>query len=298
MARRRTELFNLSFLDLLSGALGAVIFLFIITPKGGAPASKTHQVVVSVDTLHRQIFGTLHDSLASKNTGDTLLVLIRNFAEMPSAKECPECPPPMECPPQRRCPKCPECPQAQAPSTIAHAGTPTTNQPPRASSPPPQPAPPEYDPAKQGSDYKGDPPAVPCNVSFEINWEDMGDNVDLIVCKEGNCVNGRKKKHKSIGQWSSGITPTNIFGTDFRTSQEAVRQFRQIIPGRYSLKALFKESEKGNRKVDISGLIYTKTLDGKQQGERFRKTLEMNGEGVELGTVILQGDGKFTFIQK
>lgn len=300
MSRRKTELFSLSFLDMLSGALGAVIFLFIITPKGGAPAAKTHQVAASIDTLHNQIFGGLHDSLSTKSIGDTLLVLIKGFEKMPTIEDCPECPPPMECPPRRKCPECPECPECpglpSANDVATASGTNPGRQPGQSKPPPSPPVNTSRPGTGQGdNDYKGDPPAVPCNVSFEINWKDMGDNVDLIVCKDGNCVNGRKKKHKDIGQWSSGITPTSIFGTDFRTSQEAVRQFREIIPGKYTLKALFKESEKNNPKVDISGLIYTKTLEGEQKGERFSKTLQRDGKGVNLGTVVLRADGTFTF---
>jgi hypothetical protein len=151
--------------------------------------------------------------------------------------------------------------------------------------------------AQGGSEYKGDPPGVPCNVSFEINWKDMGDNVDLIVCKENDCVNGRRRKNSRIGQWGSGITPTSIFGTDFRTSQESVRQFREIIPGKYALKVRFKESKKGNPKVDIVGLIYTKSLEGKEQGKRFSKTLSLDPRKEALiGTVNLKEDGKFEYI--
>ena len=70
MARRKTQLFNLSFLDLITGALGAVIFLFIITPKGGTAAPDKHQVVMYMDTSEMKIFGNLHDSLQNKQIGD------------------------------------------------------------------------------------------------------------------------------------------------------------------------------------------------------------------------------------
>ncbi len=294
-------MFNLSFLDLLSGALGAVIFLFIITPKGGQSPAKTQQAVVTLDTTHNQLFGGLHDSLLHKTIGDTLLVLIGGFDKMPSIEDCPECPPPIECPARRPCPEqkpcpaCPECPGKTTTEPIAGrngGGTQVmpVNNPPATHS--------DAAHTTGGSDYKGDPPAVPCNVSFEINWRDIDDNVDLIVCKNGDCINGRKRKNKDIGQWSSGITPTNIFGTDFRTTQEGVRQFREIIPGKYTLKAVYKDSKKGHQQIEIVGLIYTKNMEGKEQGKRFSKTLTLDPrKEVNLGTVELKENGAFIFKQ-
>ncbi|MEZ4955468.1 MAG: hypothetical protein R2825_18040 [Saprospiraceae bacterium] len=79
MARRSTEMFNLSFLDLLSGALGAVIFLFIITPKGGAYLTKHQQAVVYIDVAQPSVWRPPHDSLTHKGVRDTLLVFDRRF---------------------------------------------------------------------------------------------------------------------------------------------------------------------------------------------------------------------------
>lgn len=43
--RRNIELFSLSFLDLISGALGAVIILYVAIPKNKTPVKETPQVV-------------------------------------------------------------------------------------------------------------------------------------------------------------------------------------------------------------------------------------------------------------
>lgn len=302
MSRRNTEMFNLSFLDLLSGALGAVIFLFIITPKGGeAPAAKP-QVVISIDTLHQQVFGTLHDSLAIKNIGDTLLVVIKDFQKMPSIEDCPECPPPIECP------DCPKCPQQPIASKINIDGKPSQQKaneiPKRNENVKPiqvvnnaftkntESLPTENNESK----YKGDPPSVPCLVSFEVSWEDIEDNVDFFVCKGNDCVYGGRKKNTNIGYWDSGKSKNRIFGSDLRTTMEAVRQFDKIIPGEYEVKAQFKESKKGNKTVAIKGLIYSKGKNGKENGERFSRTLTLDKKKKTLlGKVNLKADGSFTF---
>ncbi|MEZ5059876.1 MAG: hypothetical protein R2879_22815, partial [Saprospiraceae bacterium] len=271
-------------------------FLFIITPKVGSSPSLHAQAVISLDTIQKQLFGTLDDSLYMKLPGDTLLVVIKNFKEMPGIMDCPDCPPARECPPKVPCPKCPEIVKADNPNDDHTIANPVDK---KAKGSKEAEAVKVVDKKEGNSGYKGDPPAVPCNVSFEINWKEMDDNVDLIVCKDGDCVHGGKRKRKNVGQWSSGITPTNIFGTDFRTTQEAVRQFREIIPGKYTLKAVFKESEKKHKSVEIRGLVYTKSLDGKEKGEPFQTVLKLDpNKVVEIGTVDLKANGEFNFIKK
>lgn len=289
MARRSTEMFNLSFLDLLSGALGAVIFLFIITPKGGAPPTKHQQAIVYIDTLHNQVFGGLHDSLTHKGVGDTLLVLIGDFKKMPSIDDCPACPPPIicpiqrPCPPKKECPKCPKCPEAKGQQPIADTQADPIDLPEEpAFVPPPT------------NDYKGDPPGVPCKVSFEINWKDLADNVDLSVCKGGNCVSFGKKEIKDIGAWDSGRSRNKLFGNDFRTTQEAVRQYDGVVPGTYKMFAKYKESKKNNPSVNISGLVYTKNTKGEENGERFQKILNLDAKKeVLIATIELKENGEF-----
>jgi len=298
MSRRSAQMFNLSFLDLLSGALGAVIFLFIITPKGGAPSAKGHQVVASIDTIHQQLFGDLPDSLLSKNAGDTLLVLIGNFQEMPSTTDCPPIPAPLPCP---TCPSCPAVvtpvspPPAKATEPMARKEENKNLQKSINTNPRSKPVPVSSNPIVEKG-YKGDPPSVPCKVSFEISWEDISDNVDLFVCKEGNCIYGARRRNTKIGFWDSGKSRTSIIGGDVRTTLEAVRQFDQPIPGTYRLYAQFKNSEKKRSTVTIQGLIYTRGDQNQEQGERFYKTLALDKKKrTSLGTVVLQANGSFKF---
>ena len=77
--RRASSPFNLSLLDLLTAALGAVIFLFVITPKGGASASRFQQASLFFDTSTMQIHGVLPDSLMGKRQGDTLFAMLVDY---------------------------------------------------------------------------------------------------------------------------------------------------------------------------------------------------------------------------
>lgn len=305
MARRQIQLFNLSFLDVLSAALGAVIFLFIITPKGGESPSIFHPVVVSIDTLHRQIFGSLEDEFYPKQAGDTLLVLIKGYDELPTLADCPECPPPRECP---ELPKREEkiafnqAPKTRKKEVVSVEDEPIKSIPAKI---PSQAKKSDAQkkvvafPKEAEGKYKGDPPSVPCNVSFEISWDNLKDNVDLYVCKGRSCVYGKKRNINKVGQWDSGKSKIKVFGSDLRTTQEAVRQFGRIIPGTYELYAHFKESEQNRRSVNIKGLVYTKNDKGVAKGESFYKSLTLNKKKRTLiGTVILKEDGQFKFTKK
>lgn len=303
MARRSIEMFNLSFLDLFSGALGAVIFLFIITPRGeGTSAASQPQIALSIDKMTNQVFGSLHDSLVDATVGDSFLVLITNFDEMPNEKDCPECLEVKDCPEVKKCPECLPCPKAIAEISRKNNNIKSEISLPKPSSKIVQPT--SQPITNRTSAYKGDPPTVPCKVSFEISWADWKDNVDIYVCRGKSCVSGTKKRtriNKAIGTWDSGVSRNSgpFVSTDYRTNMEAVRQINEIIPGEYKIYAHFKESEKGSKSVQIKGLIYTKGKNGKEKGKRFVKTLIVNKkDGTELGTVRLKKDGFFTFIKK
>ncbi len=283
MARNREpQIFNISFLDVICGALGAVIFLFIAVPKGGSSPSSKSQIAMSYDTLHQQFFATIHDSLKQKRPGDTLLVILANYQELPSVKDCPACP---------------ECPEPNAVSVKNTPTTPAVSEKSQVSirdtvkaysaSPPSD--------NLKSSKYLGDPPSVPCKVSFEIQWADLGDNIDLFVCKGTKCASGGAREIRDIGQWDSGKAKTKFFGSDLRTTQEAVRQFGKIIPGEYKLYARFKESTKNNTAVTIRGLIYSKNDAGDEKGQPFSATLQLNAERILLGTVTMPENGAFTW---
>lgn len=290
MARRKTQLFNLSFLDLITGALGAVIFLFIITPKGGSSAPDAKQLVMYMDTARMKVFGDLPDSLRSKRAGDTLFTVLVDYRQFPQAEKPGPIPQTAIEAPVRPAPTAaaPSGPRPETASKVAEKPGQASEKPAKVS---------EHQPESTPV-FKGDAPSVPCKVSFEVSWANQSDNVDFFVCKGNVCVYGGNKKHRSIGQWDSGKSRNRLFGNDLRTTQEAVRQFDRIIPGEYLLYAQLKESKSGNKTVRLKGLIYTKGKAGKQRGEHFTKTISIGKSRVLLGKVLLRADGSYQFIQQ
>lgn len=285
MARRKNQVFNLSFLDLVTGALGAVIFLFIITPKGGSSAPDVNQTVVYIDTAEMKIFGDLHDSLQTKKVGDTLFTVLVDYKNFPK--------------PEKRKVEEKKIDFNQPVSQPVIK----TRQEPKTEKPVEKPIEKTEDKTivtetQETVAFKGDAPSVPCKVSFEINWKDQADNVDFFVCKDGDCVYGGRKRDFAIGQWDSGKSRNRLFGNDLRTTQEAVRQFDEIIPGEYMLYARFKESESNRTSVMLKGLIYTKDKNNQQRGETFTKTISLSENRVLLGKIILKADGTYQFIQR
>lgn len=295
MSRRTNQLFSLSLLDLLTSALGAIIFLFIITPKGGASASKVRQAMVYFDTTQMKIHGQLPDSLLTKMAGDTMQMVLLAYKDLPQIKQ-PK--------PEKKYtyneprPKPAKEPKPRPKPVVIEKPVP---EPKPKEEPKKQPTP-KPDPPKKAEPektkppvYRGDAPSVPANVSFEVNWSDKEDNIDLFVCKGNDCVYGGRKKDKKIGQWDSGKSRNRIFGNDLRTNQEAVRQFDKIIPGEYEIYVQFKNSKKNSTTVDINGLIYTKDpKTRKERGEAFSRTLKLGDGRILVGTVILKADGSYT----
>lgn len=284
MARRKTSLFNLSFLDVLTSALGAIIFLFIITPKGGESAAQVRQAMVYFDTVQMKIHGDLHDSLLSKRAGDTLFTVLLAYQNLPQ--------PEREQPRQRILAfnDRKEEPKPEEPAPVKKEEKPVIEEP----KTPPPPAE-KIPPAPPPPDYRGDAPSVPCNVSFELTWPSKDDNVDLYVCKGNNCVYGGRKRDRDVGEWDSGKSRNRLFGNDLRTNQEAVRQFDEIIPGEYQVYAEFKESKDNRTSLVVKGLLYTKDKDGNQRGEAFTHSLKLGAERSLIGTVVLRKDGTYQF---
>lgn len=297
MSRRTIQLFNLSLLDLLTSALGAVIFLFIITPKGGAPPSETQQAGVYLDTAQNRVFGLLPDSLQGKQIGDTLRIVLVDYKKFPE-----------EAPKQRVVIREPSVPAPDRAANIPPVVSPEKKEPekkePEEKPETTVPSPPVAEPTKPEEKtppppvYRGDAPSVPCLVSFEVNWADPGDNVDLFVCKGGICVYGGRKRDRSVGEWDSGKSRNRLFGNDLRTNQEAVRQFDKILPGEYLLYAQFKDSEKKRSSLTLNGLIYTKSTTGQERGTAFTKALSPSKDRMLLGKVVLGADGNFTFTKQ
>lgn len=259
--KRNIDLFNISFLDLLSGALGAVIFLFIIVPKGeGKGPADEPQLAIVFDTIQKKFYGKLPDSLNYKRVGDSLLTVVIEFDKMPGLEPQP----PKETKPT---------PTRKPVATPAEPKSTPTNRPPT---------------------YKGSMPDVPCVFSIELKWDDPADNVDLFVCKDNDCVFGGRRYRNFIGYWDSGKARSSIFGGDLRTSQEAVRQFDAIIPGEYIIFAQYKEALSPKSNLPIRGLVYTKNPDGDERGKAFNFSLNVDPKNrTRVGRLIVNTDGSF-----
>jgi len=300
MKRRDIEIFNLSFLDILAGALGAVLFLFIVVPKGGgeSPAASP-QLSVTFDTIQNTFFGELPDSMMQYTIGDSLLSLVINYDKMPSIENCPE---------PRPCPKCPDTKKLNKKIARLKRELSKKDKPAKTSTPPKvtplkkapiAKATPKSSPksSPSASKYKGDMPSVPCKLSIEVKWDDIAQNIDLFVCKDGKCVYGGKRKRKGIGFWDSGKSKTSIFGGDLRSTQEAVRQFDSVLEGEYEVYAQYKAArEEPLPYVTIRTLIYTNTIERGEQGETFNMNLPFDKEQrTLLGTMTVKADGSFKF---
>lgn len=268
MKNRNVEFFNLSFLDLLSGALAAVIFLFIIVPKGNVTVAET-PLAVSYDTLQMKFFGDIPDSLMSTREGDTLLAIITGYDKAP--KTASPKPIPVSTPaPKKRVREKPEEPKQEKQASKT--------------------------PVVKPSEMKGSKPDVPCMLSIEMKWDDKVDNVDLFVCKDNDCVFGGRRYRDFIGYWDSGKSKSRLFGGDLRTNQEAVRQFDAIIPGDYEIFAQYKESEQPKSDLPIQLQVYTKNEEKQERGTVHNFTLNINPtDRSRIASVTIGPEGEIEF---
>jgi len=266
MKNRTVEFFNLSFLDLLSGALASVIFLFIIVPKGEITIYDT-PVTVTYDTLQKKFYGIIPDSLLHKQTGDTLLAIVGDFESAPVGST----PSPSPTPPRpiKQKSSTPEAKKEkeEAPKITVSA-----------------------------SKFSGSKPDVPCMLSIEMKWDNKKDNVDLYVCKDNDCVFGGRRYRSFIGYWDSGKSKSSLFGGDLRTNQEAVRQFDAILPGNYEILAQYKESEDPKSEIPLRLQVYTKNDESIERGNEHYFNLKMNPtERTLIARVTIGPDGEIEF---
>jgi len=278
MKNRNVEFFNLSFLDLLSGALAAIIFLFIIVPKGNISLNAA-PVEVTYDTIQQTFSGAIPASFLGKGTGDTLLAIVGRVEGKTVEKKTD--PQPKEVvaslrqPVQRR-------PSAPKPEKK----TPEKEREPEVSEKPSVPA----------NTMEGSRPDVPCVVSIEMKWGNKKDNIDLFVCKDNACVFGGKRHRDFIGFWDSGKSKTSLFGGDLRTNQEAVRQFDEIIPGTYNILAQYKESEDPKDEIPVRLQVYTRNSEKVERGKEHLFDLELNpNQRTRIAQVRISPEGEIEF---
>lgn len=96
MSRRAISSSPWSFLDTISGALGAILFLFIIVDKGGGEESSPPvngsypKAYLSLDTATQELHGILHDSLMRLEPGKKLMIVVDAISPkpIPPVEEC------------------------------------------------------------------------------------------------------------------------------------------------------------------------------------------------------------------
>jgi hypothetical protein len=81
MSRRKTDSMNLSFLDVLTSGLGAIIFLFIIIPKGSDTVQTPVEVQAELymDSISGSIWGMPDRPQKVYKKGDTLTIVLSDF---------------------------------------------------------------------------------------------------------------------------------------------------------------------------------------------------------------------------
>lgn len=272
MKRATVSFISLSFVDILFAALGAIIFLFIIVPKGGASADPQKVVPLSVDYNRSKVFGDFGEIYPNLDIGDTIKALAvtqRAFPvakDCPPKKDCPECPPPIECPP------C-DCPEV------------------------------EKKPVQEEEIVQGLNFGFPVKFGVIAEWESIKDNVDLYLCKGGTCVYGRpgRQTDDQIGVWTNATKKEGFFRKIFGgergnpSSSEIVYQEEKIIPGRYDLLGKFKNTQmEGKMNVAVKFSIFSEKKSGGKSGKVINKTLTLGGGEERVASITLNSDGTFS----
>ena len=275
MKRAAVSFISLSFVDILFAALGAIIFLFIIVPKGGESADPQKVVPLSLDYNQSMVFGDFGETHPDLDIGDTIKALAVTkkafpvVKDCPPKKDCPECPPPIECPP------C-DCPEVEEDEK-------------------------ETDPNNdfvQGLNF-----GFPVKFGVIAEWESIKDNVDLYLCKGGTCVYGRPRRQTDdqIGVWTNATKKEGFFKRIFGgergnpSSSEIVFQEEKIISGQYDVLGKFKNTQtEGKMNVAVDFSIFSEKKSGGKSGKVITKTLTLGGGEERVASITLNSDGTFS----
>lgn len=272
MKRAAVSFISLSFVDILFAALGAIIFLFIIVPKGGKSPDPQKVVALSLDYNQSMVFGDFSETHPDLDIGDTIKALAVTkkafpvVKDCPPKKDCPECPPPIECPP------C-DCPEVEE----------ETDQ---------------NNDVVQGLNF-----GFPVKFGVIADWESINDNVDLYLCKGGTCVYGRpgSQTNDQIGVWTNATKKPGFFSKLIGgergnpSSSEIVYQENKIIPGEYEVLGKFKRTQvEGKMNVAVEFTIYSENNSRGKSGKVITKTLTLGGGEERVASISLNSDGTFS----
>lgn len=277
MARRNIQVFNMSFLDLMTDALGAVMILFLITPKGqsfrGLVEGKAPQGVVRFDTVAKKLWGDIAwgnvDSLRHKK-GDTMAIVIGSFEQMPSAKTEEHTPKPSESDGNNAYIASDEMKIKKKDYEAALKGSGAKIPDNMQLLPKTVSILADYqvavDKAKfakmkeidadeevvkkgtrsvttgGGGTEKNGKMLCIGEASFQIAWDDSNDNLDIFVKNNaGGEVFFNRRSHPNVGKM---VNLTSIFGQGFNIRNTEVVSQAKIIPGSYTISAAVYKSSK------------------------------------------------------
>ena len=316
MSRRSIQVFNMSFLDLMTDALGAVILMFLIVPKGRSIADATAGRIPQVkDTAYMKLglgdhslWNVLPDTTVKKlKVGDTLLVIVKEYKQMPKGDDVAVVDPSdwrtggktipegqklvdqnaqLVDPNKKQVDKDAQLvdPNKKQVDKDAQLVDPNKKQVDRDFKPGDKEIPPANIPTNVG--------AVPGAIAFQISWSDNTCDADIIVKRENAKVWGDRTSDSKIGRWTDSrkglFSPT--------TTSETVYQ-DQFIEGTYEIYARFDErkDKKDTRdKLNVTCLLVNKKFP--QQSQQFDKSIayDKTTQGTFLARVTVKADGSFT----
>lgn len=301
MARRAHQLFDsLSFLDVVFGALGAILFLFIVVDKGGIqelPATaKYFRVYLNADTsinhFHGELPDSIHKQLALLPRGTPVLVVIKDIVPLPRQESCPPC--------ITRCPPCncngngPRCPNPEdhlhvCPNEDEHRF-------PRCPNPEDHNKLHCDDPqCEKNIVYTGDPIELAYKIGFSLIDNDSYEHdLDLMICREGGnvCVPSPKSQKTRVEDivWLDQRIK-DFLGKKARTGGEIVLIEKTMAAGIYAIKAKF-DLKKGQKSGSASVTATAATKHNKKiKAVQFNATLAGNQTWTTIGRVEVDANG-------
>lgn len=292
MSRRAQQFFKLSFLDILSGALGAILFLFIIVDKAGGEkeipstgGTQLTEIYQSLDTVTMRLHGIIPDTLKKLYPGRSLLVVISDILPAPDQ---PKCPPQEPCKGRGGGPVCldperhkkPDCPDPGHHKQVVCVD-PSVHDKLLCDDP---------GCSKTTIQYQGDPLALAYHLGFSLTSANPADEIDLQVCKDGVCVSGAKKQGAGM-RWLN-LKEGGFFAKP-RTWNEIILAEGSLQPGTYTCYARVDCKSAATSNIEL--VVGTKKQNMPRQVATFSKKLDKCGnQWIVVGAVIVGSDYSIT----
>lgn len=297
MSRRAISSSPWSFLDTLSGALGAILFLFIIVDKGGGQESMPPikgnfpKAYLSLDTMNQELHGELPDSLMRLQPGEKLVIVVDAVSPkpvvasvLPEPCKCDPCPtatrtliPIKECTRQHfkySNEKCPDpshhlvkvCPDPNTHTKVLCD-----------------------DPKCEKTITKVVESTVitlPFQAVFMLESDNFEDELDLRVCKNGKCVDGGKKRNKETGLvWLN--YKISGFGTAKTGSEVIILEEKDKMAGVFTIQGRLSRRQSATVNLKF-------TASTKKDYEKISKKVPPSDDWATFGKIKVDARGNIT----